>query len=249
MPEGAGRLHGVGVGPGDPELLTLKALRLLQSAPVIAYPAPENGDSFARSIVAPWIGAHQREIAIRLPMRPGPLPAWIYDEGAAVVASELDRGNDVALLCQGDPLFYGSFINLFVRLAGRYRIEIVPGVSSLSGCAAAAGFPLVWREHALTVVPATLEADQIMARLAHVDTAAIIKIGRHLTKVRRILERLGLLDEAVFVEHASLPTQRVAPLAGIEQAAYFSMVLVHMCLRDRHAAGMADLARRCNGRG
>ena len=249
MPEGAGRLHGLGVGPGDPELLTLKALRLLQSAPVIAYPAPEHGDSFARSIVGRWIGANQREIAIRLPMRPGPLPASIYDEGAAVVACELDRGNDVALLCQGDPLFYGSFINLFARLAGRYRIDIVPGVSSLSACAAAAGFPLVWREQALTVVPATLEADQLMARLAHADTAAIIKIGRHLPRVRRILERLGLLDDAIYIEHASLPIQRVGPLAAIEQAAYFSMVLVRNCLRDRRAAGMTDLARRCDGRG
>src|ERR1700746_2549255 len=108
-----GRLYGLGVGPGDPELLTLKALRLLQAVPVVAYPAPERGDSFARSIVAAWIEDHQREIAIRIPMRPGPLPAEIYDVAAGELAAELERGHDVALLCQGDPLFYGSFVNLF----------------------------------------------------------------------------------------------------------------------------------------
>ena len=115
-----GWLFGLGVGPGDPELLTLKALRLLRAAPVVAYAAPEHGDSFTRSIVASWLGAGQREIAVRIPMRPGPPPAAIYDAAARELAAELDRGNDVALLCQGDPLFYGSFIHIWSRLAGRY---------------------------------------------------------------------------------------------------------------------------------
>src|SRR6516225_4559779 len=137
MPVPSGRLYGLGVGPGDPELLTLRALLLL-AVPVVAYAAPDEGDSFARSIVAAWIVGHQREIAIRFSMRPGPPPVAIYDSAAAALAAELDRGSDVALLCQGDPLFYGSFIHVFVRLAGRYRIEIVPGVSSLTACAAAA---------------------------------------------------------------------------------------------------------------
>src|SRR5256714_5266441 len=105
MPAGSGRLYGLGVGPGDPELLTLKALRLLRAVPVVAYPAPERGDSFARSIVAAWIEDHQREIAIRFPMRPGAPPMATYDVAAATVAVELDAGRDVALLCQGDPLF------------------------------------------------------------------------------------------------------------------------------------------------
>ncbi len=136
MPAECGRLYGLGVGPGDPELLTLKALRLLRTVPVVAYPAPEHGDSFARSIVAAWIEGHQREIAIRFPMRPGPPPVGIYETAAVALAAELESGRDVALLCQGDPLFYGSFINLLTRLAGRYRIEIVPGVSSLTAVAA-----------------------------------------------------------------------------------------------------------------
>jgi precorrin-2/cobalt-factor-2 C20-methyltransferase len=228
MPAARGRLFGLGVGPGDPELLTLKALRLLREVPVIAYPAPEHGDSFARSIVASWIEGHQREIAIRFPMRPGTPPTAIYDAGAAALAAELDRGNDAALLCQGDPLFYGSFINIFTRLAGRYRIEIVPGVSSLTACAAAAALPLVSRDETLAVIPATLDAGQISARLADTDTAAIIKLGRHVVKVRRVLDRLGLLDSTVYIEHATLPNQSVTPLACVDarNARYFSMALV-----------------------
>ena len=192
----------------------MKALRLLRAVPVVAYPAPEHGDSFARSIVAAWIEGHQREIAIRFPMRPGPPPVEIYDAAAAALAAELDDGRDVALLCQGDPLFYGSFINVFTRLAGRYRIEIVPGVSSLTACAAAAAIPLVSRDDTLAVIPATLDEDQIAARLAASDSVAIVKLGRHIAKVRRVLDRLGLLDGAVYIEHATLPTQRVAPFAA-----------------------------------
>ena len=236
MPAESGRLYGLGVGPGDPELLTLKALRLLRAVPVVAYPAPENGDSFARSIVAAWIEGHQREIAIRFPMRPGPPPVEVYDGAAAELAAELEDGRDVALLCQGDPLFYGSFINVFTRLAGLYQIEIVPGVSSLTACAAAAAIPLVSRDATLAVIPATLDEDQIAARLAASDSVAIVKLSRHIAKVRRILDRLGVLDGAVYIEHASLPTQRVAPFACVDPdtAPYFSMVLI---VRSRRADG------------
>jgi len=228
MPAESGRLYGLGVGPGDPELLTLKALRLLRAAPVVAYPAPEHGDSFARSIVAAWIEGHQREIAIRFPMRPGPPPVEIYDGAAAKLAVELKDGRDVALLCQGDPLFYGSFVNVFTRLAGRYQVEIVPGVSSLTACAAAAAIPLVARDDALAVIPATLDEDQIAARIAASESVAIIKLGRHVAKLRRVLNQLCLLDAAVYVEHATLPTQRIALLSAIEsdEAPYFSMVLI-----------------------
>lgn len=228
MAKAQGRLYGLGVGPGDPELLTLKALRILRAVPVVAYAAPELGGSFARSIVAAWLDGHQQEIAIRFPMRPGPPPAAIYERAAAALAAALDRGDDVALLCQGDPFFYGSFIHLFTRLAHRCTIEIVPGVSSLTACAAAAATPLATREEALAVIPATIAEDELACRLAATDAAAILKLGRHLAKVRRVLRRLGRLDGAVYVEHASLPDQRVAPLAdiGADTAPYFSMALV-----------------------
>ncbi len=228
-----GRLYGLGVGPGDPELLTLKALRLLRQAPVVAYPAPEHGESFARAIVAQWLDRGQREIAIRIPMRPGPTPAAIYDEAAARLAVELEDGRDVALICQGDPFFYGSFSHLFIRLAERYRAEIVPGVSSLTACAAMAGAPLVAYNETLAVLPATLDEARLGRALAEVDAAAIVKLGRHLTKVRRVLERLGLLEHAVYVERATLPHQRILPLAeaGPDEAPYFSMALVRRARR------------------
>jgi precorrin-2/cobalt-factor-2 C20-methyltransferase len=223
-----GHLYGLGVGPGDPELLTLKALRLLRAAPVVAYPAPDNGDSFARSIVAEWLERGQREIAIRFPMRPGPPPEALYDEATARLAALLDGGNDIAFLCQGDPLFYGSFAGILRRLVPRYRVTVVPGVSSLTACAAVAGLPLAQRDDALTVVPATLAEDELARRLAASETAAVIKLGRHFAKLRRVLVGLGLLDRAVYIERASLPNQRIEPLALVDPASvpYFATALV-----------------------
>jgi precorrin-2/cobalt-factor-2 C20-methyltransferase len=195
---------------------------------VVAYPAPEGGDSFARRIAAEWLDRGQEEIAIRFPMRPGPIPAAIYEAAAGRLAAALDRGDDVAFLCQGDPLFYGSFAGILTRLAPHYPVMVVPGVSSLTACAAAAGLPLVQRDAALAVIPATLDEDALIRRLAEAESAAIIKIGRHFAKLRRVAERLGLLETAVYVEHASLPTQRVTPLAEVDPAAvpYFAMALI-----------------------
>jgi precorrin-2/cobalt-factor-2 C20-methyltransferase len=223
-----GRLYGLGLGPGDPELVTLKALRLLRAAPVVAYPAPEDGDSFARRIVADWLTPTQREIAIRFPMRPGPPPVEIYRAAAAEIAAFLEAGDDVAYLCQGDPLFYGSFAGLFEALAGKYPIAVVPGVSSPAACAAAAAMPLVQRDESLSVIPATLPEAELERRLASADAAAIVKLGRHFPKVRRVLDRLLLLDGAVYVEHASWSSERVLPLAGVDPASvpYFATALV-----------------------
>lgn len=224
----AGTLFGLGLGPGDPELLTLKALRLLRAAPVVAYPAPDTGDSFARSIVAEFLSSAQRELRIAFPMRPGPPPHAIYDAAAATIAAELDRGNDVAFLCQGDPFFYGTFASVFTRLAPRYRVEIVPGVSSLTACAAAAGMALAQRDETVTVIPATLGEDALANCLAAAETAAVIKLGRHAGKLRRVLERIGRLGEAIYIERATQSRQRVARFADVEPdgVPYFAMVLV-----------------------
>jgi precorrin-2/cobalt-factor-2 C20-methyltransferase len=223
-----GRLYGLGLGPGDPELVTLKALRLLRAAPVIAYPAPETGDSFARRIVAEWLVPAQREIAIRFPMRPGPPPAEIYRDAAAEIAAILETGADVVYLCQGDPLFYGSFAGLLEPLAGRYPVVVVPGVSSPAACAAATVTPLVQRDEVLSVIPATLGEEELARRIAAADAAAIVKLGRHFSKLRRVLETLRLLDDAVYVEHASWPSERVMPLAAVDPASvpYFATALV-----------------------
>jgi precorrin-2/cobalt-factor-2 C20-methyltransferase len=218
----------LGLGPGDPELVTLKALRLLRAAAVVAYPAPEDGDSFARHIVAKWLDKGQREIGIRFPMRPGPPPAAIYEAAAAELATIMDGGEDIAYLCQGDPLFYGSFAGILTRLVARYNVTVVPGVSSLTACAAAAAAPLAQRDQTLSVIPASLAEEELAARLAEVDAAAIIKLGRHFPKLRRVLSRLGLLDGAIYVERASLPNQLIAPLATVDPARvpYFATALV-----------------------
>jgi len=222
-------MFGLGLGPGDPELVTPRARRILRRVGVVAYPAPETGPSFARSIVASLLTPALTEIAIRVPMAPERAPAQAaYDAGAAAIARHLDRGSDVAALCQGDPFFYGSFIQIFERLAPRYRIEVVPGVASLMACAAAAQAPLAVRDEPLLVVPAPIEEGELERLLAGADNAVIIKLGRHFAKVRRVLERLGRADRAIYVERASLAAERVLPLAAVDPATvpYFSLVLL-----------------------
>jgi precorrin-2/cobalt-factor-2 C20-methyltransferase len=225
----SGTVYGLGVGPGDPELITLKALRILRAAPVIAYPAPETGDSFARTIVAPHLPGGQTEIAIRMPLGDGQFPkAEIYDAAATAIADHARAGRDVAVLCEGDPLFYGSFMYLYRRLVDRCAVHVVPGVSSLMACAGAAGLPLAARNETLTVVPAPLPDDELRARLAGNAAFAIIKVGRHLGRVRQVLGNNGMLARSWYVERATLATQRVAPLSALpdDSAPYFSMVLV-----------------------
>ena len=225
-----GCLYGLGLGPGDPELITLKAWRILRQAPVIAYPAPDDAPSFARGIVAQWLSPAQIEIAIRVPMEIARFPAQeVYDRAAVELASHLDSGRDIALLCQGDPLFYGSFMYLFGRLGERFACEIVPGVSSLGACAAAAGFPLAARNDALAVLPAGLDDAELTRRLAACEAAAIIKLGRHFARIRALLSQLGLADKARYIERATLANERVLPLDQVDpdSAPYFSMILLH----------------------
>ena len=226
----AGTVWGLGVGPGDPELITLKAARILAAVPVIAYPAPEDGDSLARAIAAPHLPGGQREIVVRTPMVAERFPAQeVYDRAAAEISGELEAGRDVAVLCEGDPFFYGSFMYLFGRLSGRFRVEVVPGVSSLTACAAAAGAPLAARDDVLTVIPATLPEAELTRRLERADAAALIKVGRHLGKAKRALAALGLLDDARYVERATMAEQRSLLLRDVAEdaAPYFSMILVH----------------------
>lgn len=224
----SGTLYGVGLGPGDPELMTLKADRLIRSARVIAWPAPEHGESFARSIAAAAIPADAEEIAIRVPMVPDRAPAQaIYDAAAARIAAHLAAGTDVVALCEGDPLFYGSFMYLHARIAPRHPVVVVPGVSSLAACAAAAGRPLCARTEPVAVLPGPMAEDALAARLAEPGAVAIVKVGRHLPRLRAALLRAGRAGRAVYVSHASLGRERVLPLAEApEDAPYFSMILV-----------------------
>lgn len=226
----AGTLYGVGIGPGDPELITLKALRILQSVPVLAWPAPEEGPSLAREIVAGHLPGTQREIPIRMPLLPARFPADdVYDRAAAEIGAALDAGEDVAVICEGDPFFYGSFMYLYGRLAGDYPMEVVPGVSSLTACAAALGAPLSAKNDVLTVVPGPLDTDTMKQRLTDADAVAIIKVGRHFDRIRSVIDDLGLTAHARYIERATMAEQRILPIGevGDGNAPYFSMILVH----------------------
>ena len=224
-----GTLYGVGTGPGDPQLVTRRAWSLVESAHVIAYPAPDSGESFARSIVADAIGPDAVEIPIVVPMRTGRAPAQsIYDKGARDIAAHLAAGRDVVVLCEGDPLFYGSFMYLLVRLRDDFPVEIVPGVTSLSACAAAQSHPLVARGDILTVLPATLDDTALADAIGRADAVAIMKIGRHMPRLRALLGSLGLAEQARYTSHASLPHQRALDLGDApDDAPYFSMILVY----------------------
>jgi len=225
----SGTVYGLGVGPGDPELITLKAQRILAKVPVVAYPATEAGESLARAIAAPHLPRDVEEVPIVIPIYAPNFPDdRLYNAAAERLGRRLGAGCDVAVLCEGDPFFYGSFMYLFARLAERYPVEVVPGVSSLTACAAALGAPLAARDDVLTVLPATLDETVLRQRLAATDAAALIKVGRHLAKVRRVLTELGLADRARYVERATMAAERLLPLAEAPvDAPYFSMVLVH----------------------
>ena len=224
-----GTLYGLGVGPGDPELITLKADRLLKAAPVVAYPAPDTGPSFARQIVADTLTPEQIEVPIVVPMRAERFPAkQVYDEAAETLARFLGEGKDVAVLCEGDPFFYGSFMYLYERLAGQFPCEIVPGVSSMMASAAALRRPLAARNDVLTVIPGPLSDNEIAERLANADAAAIIKIGRHFKRISALLEKMNLTACAGYLERVSLPQERISPLSKAgDSAPYFSMILIY----------------------
>ncbi|MEP5154048.1 precorrin-2 C(20)-methyltransferase [Planktotalea sp.] len=223
-----GKLYGVGLGPGDPDLMTLRAHRLISNATVVAYPALAGADSFARSIAADVIPKGAHEIIMDVPMSVERAPAQeAYDKGAAEIATALEAGDDVICLCEGDPFFYGSFMYLFARLSERFEVEVVPGVTSITACAARAGMPLAARNERLTVLPGPLPEDELRARIEGAESVAIMKVGRHLTKIRSVIDGLGLTEHAVYVERASLPEEVVLPLANVpEKAPYFSMILL-----------------------
>lgn len=234
---GTGRLIGVGTGPGDPELLTLKAVRALGEADVVAHFAKRGNNGNARRTVA----GHLRPDAIELPLL-YPVTTEIekdhddykaailrfYEESAAAVESHLAAGRTVAVLSEGDPLFYGSYMHLHVRLAQRFPTEVIPGVTAMSGCWSQAGLPIVQGDDVLTVLPGTMDEKELARRLADTQAAVIMKIGRNLPKIRRAVEAAGRLGGAIYVERGTMENTASMPLAGREDspAPYFSIVLV-----------------------
>ncbi len=232
-----GRLFGLGVGPGDPELVTLKALRRLKEAHVVAYPAAKGKKGNALTIVEGYLRPDQILMPLIYPVTTEKMPEPFcyetalrnfYDDSAREIAEHLDAGRDVAAICEGDPFFFGSFMYLHDRLAEQYETEVTPGVCSMLACASVLGAPLVYRNQTLTVLSGVLPAEELKHRLAATDAAAIMKLGTNFEKARGVIEELGLMDRALYVERATMSNQRIAPLAEVDpkSAPYFAMILV-----------------------
>lgn len=232
-----GRLIGVGVGPGDPELLTLKAMRALKEADVVAHFAKLGNGSNARATVASWLRSRVEELPLLYPVtteiqKDEPLYRdtlrEFYDGAAAAIAAHLDAGRIVAVICEGDPLFYGSYMHLHVRLARRYPTEIIAGVTGMSGCWSAAGMPIAQGDDVFMAIPGSLPEEELVRRLREADAVVVMKLGRNLPKVRRALERTGRLARAMYVERGTMPGAVVTPLVDKRDdcAPYFAVVLV-----------------------
>lgn len=232
-----GRLLGVGVGPGDPELLTLKAVRALREADVVAHFAKAGNESRARTVVAAQLRPGVAELPLLYPVTTEihhRAPAYraligaFYDDAAAAVARHLDAGATVAVLSEGDPLFYGSYMHVHVRLAHRYPTEVIPGVTGMSGGWSLAGTPIAQGEDVTVVLPGTLAEDALARHLAGAEAAVIMKVGRNLPRIRRALAAAGRLERALYVERATMRGESVVPLAERADgpAPYFSVVLV-----------------------
>jgi precorrin-2/cobalt-factor-2 C20-methyltransferase len=232
-----GKLLGVGVGPGDPELMTLKAMRALGEADVIAHFAKAGNDSHSRAIVV----QHLRDGVVELPLLypvTTELPKdsddyrcaidAFYDDAAEKIAAHLEAGRTVAVISEGDPMFYGSYMHLHTRLTPRFAAEIVAGVTGMSGCWSAAGMPIAQGDDVFTVLPATLPESELTRRLADADAAVVMKVGRHLPKLRRALDRAGRLPRALYVERGTMADAKMIPLAAKldDDAPYFAVVLV-----------------------
>jgi precorrin-2/cobalt-factor-2 C20-methyltransferase len=232
-----GLLIGVGVGPGDPELLTLKAVRALENADVVAHFAKAGNPSNARATAAKYLKPGISEMQLLYPVtteHPTAEAAYrtaidqFFDDCAARIAQQLSAGKAVAVLSEGDPLFFGSYMHIHIRLMSRFRTEVVPGVTAMSGCWSAAGLPIVQGDDVLTVLPGTLGQPELVRRLQQNEPTVIMKLGRNLPKVRRALIESNRLENAIYVERGTMQNERLMPLAekADDAAPYFAIVLV-----------------------
>ncbi|MEP2714966.1 precorrin-2 C(20)-methyltransferase [Pseudophaeobacter sp.] len=231
-----GKVICAGLGPGDPELMSVKSWRAIQDARHVAYFRKEGRKGQARTLVDGMLPEGVTEHAMEYPVTTeipfadpeyNRILAEFYDRWAATLA-EIAKTEDVVVLCEGDPFFYGSYMHLYTRLQGRAKQEIIPGITGMSGCWTASGAPITWGDDVLTVAMATLSEDELTRRISETDALVVMKIGRNLPKLRRALERADKLQEAWLVERGTMPSQTVQKLTEIEgEVPYFSIVLVH----------------------
>ncbi|MFU0503217.1 precorrin-2 C(20)-methyltransferase [Pseudaminobacter sp. NGMCC 1.201702] len=232
-----GRLIGVGTGPGDPELLTLKAVRALREADVLAHFAKRGSNGNARATISEHLKPDIIELPLLYPVTTeidrshadykSAISAF-YEESARAVAAHLEAGRTVAVLSEGDPLFYGSYMHLHVRLSQHFPTEVIPGVTAMSGCWSQTGLPIVQGDDVLSVLPGTMSEFEMTRRLADTDAAVIMKVGRNLPKIRRALRASGKLDRAVYVERGTMENTAAMKLSDKrdDSAPYFAIVLV-----------------------
>jgi precorrin-2/cobalt-factor-2 C20-methyltransferase len=232
-----GTLYGIGVGPGDISYLTLRAAALVRDVDVVAFFAKRGLQGNARGIVDPLIAPHRHELRLEYPVTneiPPEDPSYqtqigrFYEQSGAALSALLRQGKSVGLLAEGDPFFYGSFMHMWRRLESDFPVEVVPGVTGMSGCWTRANVPMTWGNDTLAVLPGTLGEEQLVERLRRTDAAVIMKVGRNLGKVRRAVEAAGLLSRAVYVERGTMQDERILPLADCSEpvGAYFATVLI-----------------------
>ena len=232
-----GTLYGIGVGPGDVRYITLRAAALIRSVDVIAYFAKAGREGNARRIIEPVINGHCQELKLEYPVttelptsskRYQTLLTGFYRQAALSLSDHLTAGRSVGLLAEGDPFFYGSFMHTWRRLESEFPVEVVPGVTGMSGCWTRANAPITWGDDVLTVVPGTLDEQTLVNRLRDTNAAVVMKVGRNLAKVRRAVETAGVLNRAIYVERGTMDEERVSPLSDIsdDTATYFSMIII-----------------------
>lgn len=232
-----GKLYGVGTGPGDPELLTLKAVRAIGEADVLAYFAKAGRSGNGRAIVEGLLKEGMQELPLYYPVTTEidknhddykDQITGFYDASAAAVSAHLEAGRTVAILSEGDPMFYGSYMHLHVRLSHRFKTEVIPGITAMSGCWSLSGLPIVQGDDVLSVLPGTMVEDELSRRLGDTQAAVIMKVGRNLPKIRRALSKSGRLDQAIYVERGTMPQSHAIRLCEKQDdgAPYFSLVLV-----------------------
>ncbi|MFV0472951.1 MAG: precorrin-2 C(20)-methyltransferase [Pikeienuella sp.] len=233
-----GVIRGVGLGPGDPDLMTIRARAVIERARHVAFFRKPGRAGHARSIVEGLLAPGAGEIAMEYPVtteipvsdpRYNQALSGFYEEQTARLLTLADAGEDVAVLCEGDPFFYGSFMHLYERLKGRAPVEVIPGVTGMSGAWTATGLPVTWGDDVMTVLVGTLSEDDLVAGMSAADALVVMKIGRNIGKVRAALARAGRLDAAWLIEFATMDRQKVMRLEEAEGRVtpYFSIVVVH----------------------
>lgn len=234
----AGTIYGVGLGPGDPELMSVRADRLVRNATHIAYFRKAGRPGRSRTIVEGMLRPDVVEIAMEYPVTteiPLDDPAYaeslagFYEEVAEQIRKTARTGADIVVLCEGDPFFYGSFMHLYTRVRDHVPVQVVPAITGMSAAWTATGIPITWGDDVLSVLLGTMSEADLTRHMTAADAIVVMKVGRNLPKVRRALERAGKADRAWLVECASMAEERALPLAeaGERASPYFSIILVH----------------------